>query len=130
MAENLSPIEKIKTESDGLRGTIVESLHDELTGAIREDDQSLIKFHGMYQQDDRDRREERAEKKLERLFSFMIRLRLPGGFLTADQWIAMHSIAGQNSTGVIKITTRQTIQLHGLVKSHIKPTITAFSEAL
>src|SRR5450432_1658346 len=127
---NLSPIEKIKTESDGLRGTIVESLKDEITGAIREDDQALIKFHGMYQQDDRDRREERAEKKLDRLFSFMIRLRLPGGFLTADQWIAMHAIAGQNSTGVIKITTRQTIQLHGLVKSHIKPTITAFSEAM
>ena len=84
----------------------------------------------MYQQDDRDRREERAEKKLDRLYTFMIRLRLPGGFLTAEQWMAMHEIAGKNSTGVIKITTRQTIQLHGLVKSHIKPTITAFSEAL
>lgn len=84
----------------------------------------------MYQQDDRDRREERAEKKLDRLYTFMIRLRLPGGFLTAKQWIAMHEIAGQNSTGVIKITTRQTIQLHGLVKSAIKPTITSFSEAL
>ena len=107
----LSSIEKIKTESDGLRGTIKESLQDEITGAIREDDQALIKFHGMYQQDDRDRREERAEKKLDRLYTFMIRLRLPGGFLTADQWIAMHEIAGENSTGVIKITTRQTIQL-------------------
>src|SRR5674476_596268 len=129
MAENLSPIEKIKTESDGLRGTIKESLHDELTGAIREDDQSVIKFHGMYQQDDRDRRDERAEKKLERLFSFMIRLRLPGGFLTSEQWIALHEIAGENSTGVIKITTRQTIQLHGLIKSKIKPTIKAFDNA-
>src|SRR5664279_2090579 len=129
MAENLSPIEKIKTESDGLRGTIVESLNDELTGAIREDDQSVIKFHGMYQQDDRDRRDERAEKKLERLFSFMIRLRLPGGFLTSDQWIAAHNIAGENSTGVIKITTRQTIQLHGLYKSTLKPTIKEFNKA-
>src|SRR6476660_1692107 len=86
----LSSIEKIKTESDGLRGTIAESLRDELTGAIREDDQALVKFHGMYQQDDRDRREERAEKRLERLYSFMIRLRLPGGFLTAEQWEALH----------------------------------------
>src|SRR6188508_1479338 len=86
----LSSIEKIKTKSDGLRGTIAESLEDEITGAIREDDQALIKFHGMYQQDDRDRREERAEKKLERLYSFMIRLRLPGGFLKPEQWIAMH----------------------------------------
>jgi len=127
---NLSGIEKIKVASDGLRGEITKSLKDEITGAIREGDQAVIKFHGMYQQDDRDRREERAEKKLDRLYSFMIRLRLPGGFLTADQWIAMHEIAGKNSTGVIKITTRQTIQLHGLVKSHIKPTITAFSEAL
>lgn len=127
--KNLSPIEKIKTESDGLRGTIAESLQDEITGAIREDDQALIKFHGMYQQDDRDRREERAEKKLDRLYSFMIRLRLPGGFLTSDQWIAMHEIAGENSTGVIKITTRQTIQLHGILKSKIKPTIQAFNAA-
>ena len=129
MPENLSPIEKIKTESDGLRGTIEESLQDELTGALREDDQSLLKFHGMYQQDDRDRREERAEKKLERLYSFMIRLRLPGGFLTPEQWIATHHIAGENSTGVIKITTRQTIQLHGLYKSKLKPTIKAFNLA-
>src|SRR5450432_4352744 len=128
MSENLSSIERIKVESDGLRGTIAESLQDELTGAIREDDQALIKFHGMYQQDDRDRRDERAEKKLDRLYSFMIRLRLPGGFLTSGQWIAMHNIAGENSTGVIKITTRQTIQLHGIFKSRIKPTIREFNE--
>jgi sulfite reductase (NADPH) hemoprotein beta-component len=129
MPENLSPVERIKEKSDGLRGTIEEGLKDEITGAISEDDQTLLKFHGMYQQDDRDRREERAEKKLERLFSFMIRLRLPGGFLTPEQWIATHHIAGENSTGVIKITTRQTLQLHGLIKSKIKPTIKAFSKA-
>ena len=129
MADNQTPIERIKKESDGLRGTIEESLRDELTGAISEDDQAVIKFHGMYQQDDRDRREERAEKKLDRLFTFMIRLRLPGGFLTPEQWIATHEIAGENSTGVIKITTRQTLQLHGLVKSKIRPTIQAFNQA-
>ena len=72
--QNLSSVEKIKVQSNGLRGTINESLLDELTGAISEEDQNLIKFHGMYQQDDRDRREERAQKKLERLYSFMIRL--------------------------------------------------------
>lgn len=126
---NLSGIEKVKMASDSLRGTILESLEDELTGAIREDDQALIKFHGMYQQDDRDRREERAAKKLDRLYSFMIRLRLPGGFLKPEQWVAMHEIAGENSTGVIKITTRQTIQLHGILKSRIKPTIQAFNAA-
>lgn len=125
----LSSIEKIKRESRGLRGTIRESLKEELSGAIADDDQAVIKFHGMYQQDDRDVREERAEKKLDRLYSFMIRLRLPGGFLTSDQWIATNEIAGDNSTGVIKITSRQTLQLHGLIKSKIKPTIQAFSAA-
>lgn len=129
MSEHLSPIEKIKTESDGLRGTIEESLHDELTGSLREDDQSLIKFHGIYQQDDRDRRDERAEKRLERLFSFMIRLRLPGGFLTPQQWLDLNEIADNYSTGVIKITTRQTVQLHGLFKSKLKPTIQDFNKA-
>ncbi len=125
---NLSAIEKIKVASDGLRGTIKESLTDEITGAIREDDQAVIKFHGMYQQDDRDRRDERAEKKLDRLYSFMIRLRLPGGFISAKNWIAANEIANDNSTGVIKITTRQTIQLHGIVKGKIKPTISAFNK--
>ncbi len=125
----LSAIEKIKTASDGLRGSINESLKDEITGAIREDDKAVIKFHGMYEQDDRDRREERAQKKLDRLYTFMIRLRLPGGFITPQKWIAAHHIAGENSTGVIKITTRQTIQLHGLLKSNIRPTIKAFSQA-
>ena len=122
----LSPVERIKTASDGLRGSLKESLADDITGAIREDDQSVIKFHGMYQQDDRDRREERSEKKLEWLYSFMIRLRLPGGYLDAEQWIGLHHIAGKHTTGVIKITTRQTVQLHGIVKSEIKPTLKSF----
>ncbi len=126
---NLSAIERIKVASDGLRGSIQESLLDEITGAIREDDTAVIKFHGMYQQDDRDRREERAEKKLDRLYTFMIRLRLPGGFISAKKWIAANEIAGENSTGVIKITTRQTIQLHGLIKAKVRPTIQSFSEA-
>jgi sulfite reductase (NADPH) hemoprotein beta-component len=125
--KNLSAVERIKQKSDALRGTLTEGLLDEVTGAIAEDDQSLVKFHGMYLQDDRDRREERAEKKLERLFAFMIRLRIPGGLLTPEQWIAAHHIAGEHSTGTIKITTRQTIQLHGLLKGHVKPTIAAFN---
>ena len=124
-----SQIERIKEASNNLRGTIMESLQDEITGAIREDDQAVIKFHGMYQQDNRDRREERAEKKLDRLYSYMIRLRLPGGLMSAKNWLAVNHIAGENSTGVIKITTRQTIQLHGLLKSKIRPTIQSFNEA-
>ena len=62
--------------SDALRGTLAEGVQNEITGAISEDDMALVRFHGMYLQDDRDRREERAAKKLERLYSFMIRLRL------------------------------------------------------
>ena len=123
---NLSSVERIKQASDALRGTLKESLKEPITGALHEDDQSLIKFHGLYQQDDRDRREERSAKKLEWLYSYMIRLRLPGGFLKPDQWIGLHHIAGEHSTGVIKITTRQTIQLHGIYKSAVKPTIKAF----
>ncbi|HEV3325157.1 MAG TPA: NADPH-dependent assimilatory sulfite reductase hemoprotein subunit [Puia sp.] len=126
--KNLSPVEKIKLNSDALRGTLAEGLKDELTGAVGEDDQSLVKFHGMYQQDDRDRRDERAEKKLERLYTFMVRLRIPGGFLTPEQWIATHHIAGEHSTGTMKITTRQTLQLHGLLRSSIRPTLQAFSK--
>lgn len=124
---NPSPVEKIKIASNGLRGTIRESLQDNYTGAVREDDQQLFKFHGMYQQDDRDRREERSAKKLEWLYSFMLRLRLPGGFLNPQQWVAMHHVAGEHTTGTIKITTRQTIQLHGILKSHIKPTMQSFN---
>lgn len=129
MAEqkNLSAVEKIKVISDGLRGTLKDSLQDELTGAVREMDHALVKFHGMYEQDDRDLREERANQKLDKLYSFMIRMRIPGGLITPDQWLAAHDIAGKYSTGVIKITTRQTIQLHGILKRHIKPTLSDFN---
>ncbi len=130
MEEKLSPVEGFKRKSEGLRGNIEEQVEKVgLTGAVDEEAIQLMKFHGMYLQDDRDRRAERAEKKLERLYSFMIRLRLPGGVLTAAQWLATHDIAGAHTTGVIKITTRQTLQLHGIIKSEIKPTLKAFQQA-
>lgn len=132
MAENNQPLsstERMKMASDSLRGTFVESLANEITGSINEDDIALVRFHGMYVQDDRDRRDERAEKKLERLYSFMIRLRLTGGVISPEQYIALHHVAGENSTGVLKITTRQTIQLHGVLKSKVKPTLKAFNQA-
>jgi sulfite reductase (NADPH) hemoprotein beta-component len=129
MSVKQSAVEIIKKESNGLRGTIKESLANAITGQVSETDQQVIKFHGMYQQDDRDLREERAAKKLDNLYSFMIRLRLPGGALGPDEWMAVNDIAGQHSTGIIKITTRQTIQLHGILKTHIKPTIQSFNAA-
>ena len=127
--QNLSSTERIKMASDSLRGTFIESLANDITGSINEDDIALVRFHGMYIQDDRDRRDERAEKKLERLYSFMIRLRLTGGVISPEQYIALHNIAGENSTGILKITTRQTIQLHGVLKSKVKPTLKAFNQA-
>jgi len=127
MSEKLPLLERVKVEGNALRGTIAESIKDELTGSMREEDTLLMKFHGMYQQDDRDRREERAKKKLERLYSFMIRLRMPGGILTSEQWLALNNIAGKDSTNELKVTTRQTIQLHGVLKSRLKPTHRVFN---
>jgi sulfite reductase (NADPH) hemoprotein beta-component len=82
---NLGPDETLKAESSQLRGTIAEGLLDEITGGLSARDQKLLKFHGMYQQDDRDIRDERRRQKLEPAFCFMIRVRLPGGVCTAQQ---------------------------------------------
>lgn len=130
MSEKLSAVEYIKTKSDGLRGTLKESIDlDNHTGNVRPDDETLVKFHGMYVQDDRDRRAERAAKKLDKLYSFMIRLRIPGGVISAEQWLATHEISEHYGTGTLKITTRQTVQLHGLLKHQLRPTIQAFNTA-
>ncbi len=130
MSEKLSPVEYIKINSDGLRGTLKESIDiDNHTGNVRPDDETLVKFHGMYVQDDRDRRAERAAKKLDKLYSFMIRLRIPGGIINAEKWIALHNISEQYGTGTLKITTRQTVQLHGLLKHELRPTIQGFNLA-
>ncbi|MCH2548015.1 MAG: NADPH-dependent assimilatory sulfite reductase hemoprotein subunit [Alphaproteobacteria bacterium] len=126
--QKLSAVEGIKMRSRGLRGTIAEGLRDQLTGQISADDQQLIKHHGSYQQDDRDRREEREVKKLEPAYSFMIRLRLPGGDITPEQWLGLQPLLAQNTTGVMKITTRQTIQVHGVIKSKLKPTMQWFDK--
>jgi sulfite reductase (NADPH) hemoprotein beta-component len=120
--------EGIKTKSNKLRGTLDDSLKYPITGSLFEDDQTVIKFHGIYQQDDRDRRDERAQKKLEPLYSFMIRLRIPGGKMTAKQWVGANEIADQHSTGIIKVTTRQTMQLHGIIKSELKPLVSWFDK--
>jgi len=128
MSDTLSANEGMKTSSRGLRGDLSEEMQDQITGAIGEVGQQLIKFHGAYQQDDRDRREEREEKKLEWSYSYMIRLRLPGGDITASQWLALQDSCIENGTGLIKITTRQTIQFHGIVKARMKPTMQDFDK--
>ena len=126
----LSPVELIKRESRGLRGTLVDSLADPVTGALRESDTHLLKFHGSYQQDDRDLREERRQQKLEPAYSFMIRTRLPGGICTPEQWLVLDGIAQRYGNGSLRITTRQAFQIHGVLKTELKATIAAMNATL
>ena len=122
MADELSRNEHIKEASDYLRGTLSEGLREEITGAIAEDDQQVVKFHGMYLQDDRDLRAERGRKKMEKAFSFMLRVRISGGVLTPEQWLALDRVARDYGNGTMRLTTRQTVQLHGVIKSNLKTT--------
>src|SRR5690606_30998795 len=126
----LSALEEIKARSRLLRGTIQEGLNDPVTGAISEDDNKLLKFHGSYQQDDRDVRDERRRQKLEPAYSFMIRARLPGGVVTPAQWLAFDDIARRYSARGLRITTRQTFQWHGVVKRNLKATMQGINEAM
>jgi sulfite reductase (NADPH) hemoprotein beta-component len=129
-AANPSAVERIKAESRGLRGTLVESLADPVTGGLAEDDQHLLKFHGSYQQHDRDSAEARRQAKLEPAYSFMIRTRLPGGHVTPAQWLALDSLATRFANGTLRLTSRQAFQLHGVLKGDLKPTIAAMNAAL
>lgn len=130
ISTNPSDVERIKARSRHLRGTLVESLKDPLTGAIAEDDTQLSKFHGIYQQDDRDVRNERKRQRLEPAYSFMIRARVPGGVCTTDQWLNMDEIARMRANGTIRLTTRQAFQLHGVIKGNLRATIRGINQAL
>jgi sulfite reductase (NADPH) hemoprotein beta-component len=120
--------ERIKEASAYLRGTLAEGLREEITGAIVEDDAQLVKFHGMYLQDDRDLRGERTRKKMEKAFAFMIRLRMSGGICTPEQWLAVDEVARTYANQTIRLTTRQTVQLHGIIKSNLKTTLKAIDD--
>ncbi len=128
--EQLSEVEKIKYDSNLLRGTLVESLADPVTGAISANDRQVSKFHGIYQQWDRDIDKERKSQKLEPAFSFLIRVRMPGGVVTPEQWLQMDSLSDEYANGTLKITTRQTFQLHGVLKKNLKTTIRKINESL
>ena len=112
-------------KSNYLRGTIAEDLNDQSnlrTGGFKGDNFLLIRFHGMYQQDDRDIRAERAEQKLEPRHAMLLRCRLPGGVITTKQWQAIDKFAGENTIyGSIRLTNRQTFQFHGILKKNVKP---------
>ena len=125
-----SDFERVKAASNFLRGGIVEGLADPITGAISDDDNKLLKFHGSYLQDDRDLRDERRKQKLEPAFSFMLRARLPSGVVTPAQWLVFDQIAREHANGTLRITTRQTFQWHGIIKRNLKPTIAAIHASL
>lgn len=125
----LSAVEGIKLRSRYLRGTIAEALLDTSYGGIPEDDQALIKFHGSYLQDDRDLRPARRKHKLDKAYSFMIRIRLPGGVATPQQWLTVDQLCEDYANGTIKLTTRQAFQLHGVIKTNMKRTMRAINEA-
>ncbi|PTP81947.1 assimilatory sulfite reductase (NADPH) hemoprotein subunit [Vibrio splendidus] len=117
----LADNERLKRESKNLRGTIEQDLQDRITGGFTADNFQLIRFHGMYQQDDRDIRNERTKQKLEPLHNVMLRARMPGGIITPKQWLAIDKFAGESTSyGSIRLTTRQTFQFHGVLKPNIK----------
>ena len=130
MTTTPSDFERIKAASNYLRGTIAEGLADPVTGAISDDDNKLLKFHGSYLQDDRDLREERRQQKLEPAYAFMLRARLPSGMVTPAQWLVFDRIAREYANSTLRITTRQTFQWHGIIKRKLKPTIAAIHDAL
>lgn len=129
--ERLSPDERMKDRSDYLRGTIAEGLLDQITGAVpSSDDVKLMKFHGIYQQDDRDLRDERRRQKLEPAYQFMIRVRLPGGVCTPAQWLKLDALARAHGGETLRLTSRQTFQFHWVLKDRLLPIIQGLHETL
>ncbi|MGR9115334.1 MAG: assimilatory sulfite reductase (NADPH) hemoprotein subunit [Gammaproteobacteria bacterium] len=128
--KNRVEVERIKDASNFLRGTLVESLNDPLTGALAEHDTQLSKFHGIYQQDDRDLRDERRKQKLEPHYQFMVRVRVPGGICTTAQWLELDRIAATWCNRSIRLTTRQALQYHGILKTGLKSAIAEINASL
>ncbi|MDN4523289.1 assimilatory sulfite reductase (NADPH) hemoprotein subunit [Fictibacillus fluitans] len=125
-----SDVERIKDESNYLRGTLKEVMLDRISAGIPDDDNRLMKHHGSYLQDNRDLRTERQKQKLEPAYQFMLRVRLPGGVATPSQWLTMDQLGNQYGNGTLKLTTRQTFQMHGILKWNMKSTIQAIHASL
>src|SRR5947209_6466371 len=118
----LSPVEAMKENSRQLRGTVLEVLHSE-TDHFADADKNLLKFHGTYQQEDRDARKNRKKEGVGKHFMFMVRCKIPGGRLTAAQYLAVDELADRYANGTLRFTSRQGIQLHGFLKADLKETI-------
>ncbi|MGQ5110298.1 assimilatory sulfite reductase (NADPH) hemoprotein subunit [Bacillus halotolerans] len=125
-----SDVERIKEESDYLRGTLKEVMLDRISAGIPDDDNRLMKHHGSYLQDDRDLRNERQKQKLEPAYQFMLRVRMPGGVSTPEQWLVMDELSQKYGNGTLKLTTRETFQMHGILKWNMKKTIQTIHSAL
>lgn len=122
--------EDMKRDSNYLRGTIAEELKDQSTGSVCAVSQQLTKFHGLYMQDDRDIRDARKAQGMEPAYSFMARVRLPGCVSTPEQWLAIDRLSTERGNGTIKITTRGTFQLHGIIKEDLRPTLRGINAVL
>ncbi len=128
-APKRSAVELIKENSRSLRGTLAEELAQP-TDRVNDQSKQLIKFHGSYQQDDRDARKDRRREGAGKSFIFMVRCRIPGGRVTADQYRALDRLTETYANGTLRITSRQGIQLHGVLKTNLKATIAAINESL
>jgi sulfite reductase (ferredoxin) len=124
-----SGVEVLKEQSDGLRAPLLEEFASPTTH-ITDAGYQILKFHGSYQQDDRDLRNERRKAGEEYAFSFMIRLRLPGGDVHPELWLALDRLAGEQGNDTLRLTTRQSIQLHGILKHDLKTVIRAVNDSL
>ncbi|MEW8624287.1 MAG: assimilatory sulfite reductase (NADPH) hemoprotein subunit [Candidatus Thiodiazotropha sp.] len=126
----VNPNELIKANSRYLRGTLKESMADQATGALSADDAQISKFHGFYEQDNRDLRLSRQQQFLEPYYSFMLRARLPGGVCTPQQWLTIDSVGRELGNGTVRLTTRQTFQYHGILKANLKPLIKRINQVM
>lgn len=125
-----SAAEAVKRNSVQLRGTIGETLRETEAARFSDSDEKLLKFHGTYQQYDRDTATERKKQKLDKDWSMMVRLRAPGGRLTAEQYLDLDAVSSAHADGSLRITTRQTIQFHVVPKDGLKPLIRGINETL
>jgi sulfite reductase (ferredoxin) len=123
-----SKVEDVKSASDGLMGSLFEELADETTDHISEEAYQILKFHGSYQQDDRDERKARKQQGLDRAWQFMVRTKFPGGRLTAEQYLLADELASTLANNTLRITTRQDFQFHGVGKANLKQLIRALNE--
>ena len=124
-----SKVEIAKEAGRGLRGTIAETLGSD-AAHFEEDDKQLLKFHGVYQQDDRDGRVQNRKAGLGKAWMFMVRVAIPGGALSAAQWLALDELAGSCGNGSLRLTTRQGIQFHGVLKGNLRGLIARINASL